>query len=67
MSDALYPEPVPEVDDETFHNAEPVQRPGPVRAGIMEQARNVALIWWHLILRLPIPEPGSPREMARQN
>ena len=71
-SDALYPEPVPEVDDETFHTTlnqyNALARYEPVITETMEQARNVALIWWNLVLRLPgeIPEPGSPREMARE-
>ena len=71
-SDPFHPEPVPEVDDETFHTTlnqyNALARYEPVITKTMEQARNVALIWWHLILRLPgeIPEPGSPREMARE-
>ena len=70
-SDPFHPEPVPEVDDETFYTTlnqyNALARYEPVITKTMEQTRNVALIWWHLILRLPgeIPEPGSPREMAR--
>ena len=71
-SDPFHPEPVPEVDNETFHTTlnqyNALARYEPVITETMEQARNVALIWWHLILRLPgeIPEPGSPREMAQE-
>ena len=70
-SDPFHPEPVPEVDDETFYTTlnqyNALARYEPVITKTMEQARNVALIWWHLVLRLPgdIPEPGSPREMAQ--
>ena len=71
-SDLFHRQPVQDVDDETFqttlnqYNA--LARYEPVITKTMEQARNVALIWWHLVLRLPgeIPEPRSPREMARE-
>ena len=70
--DPFHPEPVPDVDDETFYTTlnqyNALARYEPVITETMEQTRNVALIWWHLVLRLPgeIPEPGSPREMARE-
>ena len=71
-SDPFHPEPVPDVDDETFYTTlnqyNALARYEPVITETMEQTRNVALIWWHLVLRLPgeIPEPRSPREMARE-
>ena len=71
-SDLFHRQPVPDVDDETFHTTlnqyNALARYEPVITETMEKARNVALIWWHLVLRLPgeIPEPGSPREMAQE-
>ena len=68
-SDLFHRQPVQDVDDEIFqttlnqYNA--LARYEPVIKETMEKARNVALIWWHLVLRLPgeIPEP----EVSQRN
>ena len=66
-SDPFHPEPVPDVDDETFYTTlnqyNALARYEPVITETMEQTRNVALIWWHLVLRLP---GGDPRTRVSQ-